>query len=164
MCVHRCRTQTSTTASAGANEIKPINCLPISKVSPVSTSSCAAGTQGLLVGGSTMTLGQTAQVGGKRITAPRVTGGGVASKQPSRLPPRAAALSLEDVDVSTAQGEASDNRSPADRCHQFPIYPMSYVDHVCVGQEHSRYPAYTGKANCRRCQRLIGHLPLLLED
>ena len=70
------------------SELKPLNCVPKSRPAPPDEAPAL-------------------HVGGKRIQsnipAPRVTGAGVASKQPVSLPPRPAAaqagLAVEDADV-----------------------------------------------------------------
>lgn len=79
------------------SELKPLNCVPKSRPAPPDEAPAL-------------------HVGGKRIQcnipAPRVTGAGVASKQPVRLPPRPAAsqagLAVEDADV----GANKDKRTP----------------------------------------------------
>ena len=88
---------TSTTATSAVSELMPLNCVPKSRPAPPDEAPAL-------------------HVGGKRIQcniqAPRVTGAGVASKQPVRLPPRPAAsqagLAVEDADV----GANKDKRTP----------------------------------------------------
>jgi hypothetical protein len=90
-------TQTTSAASGGlVHELKPINCLANTRAPNPDAM--------LQIGGSGMLLGQ---VGGKRVVAPKVTGAGVTSKQPSRLPPRAAVVCLDDVDVSAHRDQPS---------------------------------------------------------
>lgn len=109
----------STTGALSSHDLKPINCLPHTRAEDASSSAIAP--IGLHIGGSGMNIG-IGNVGGKRVIAPRVTGAGVTSKQPARLPPRAAVVGLEDVDV-TAQREPHEppqpwrtgERSPTDR-------------------------------------------------
>ena len=118
------RIQAMATAGPMAHELKPINCLPNTRAHTADDTSSAAGApMGLQVGGSGMTLGQ---VGGKRVVAPRVTGAGVSSKQPSRLPPRAAVVSLEDVDLAAHREpcEAPPLRSPTERDGELPSLPV----------------------------------------
>ena len=94
-------------------------------------------------------------VGGKRVLAPRVTGNGVTSKQPARLPPRAAVVSLDDVDV-TAHRDVSEHpiRSPPeryviDRMHKFmPNISSPFPKHVLSFPKHVlSFPSLTVKVN-----------------
>ena len=86
-----------TTSATAVSELKPLNCVPKSRPAPPDEAPAL-------------------HVGGKRIqcnnSAPRVTGAGVASKQPVRLPPRPAAsqagLAVEDADV----GANKDKQTP----------------------------------------------------
>lgn len=116
-----CGVQASSTGALALHELKPINCLPHTRAATAEDAALAGAPAGLHVGGSGMNLG-IGSVGGKRVMAPRVTGAGVTSKQPARLPPRAAVVSLEDVDF-TAHKEPNElpqpwrtgERSPTER-------------------------------------------------
>jgi hypothetical protein len=57
-------------------------------------------------------------IGGKRVVVPIVTGAGVLSKQPSRLPPRSAVMCLEDTNVTAQKDNALQDAQqiPAERC------------------------------------------------
>lgn len=115
--------QTIPTVSAGGvHELKPINCIANTRAPNPDTVSTGGGAHtGLQIGGSGMTLGQ---VGGKRVVAPKVTGAGVASKQPSRLPPRAAVVCLDDIDVATHRdAQEQPQRSPTERERELPSLP-----------------------------------------
>jgi hypothetical protein len=93
-----------------SHDLKPINCLP--KTRPISEDEQSeAG-----IGGLAPNSAQVGPVGGKRMSAPRVTGTGVASKQPPRPPPRAAGVCLEDVDVTEPrEANGASTRSPPER-------------------------------------------------
>jgi hypothetical protein len=112
---------TSTTVASTIHELRDINCLSNTRTTYFEDS-LSAGASGLQIGGSGMNLGQ---VGEKRVLAPRVTGNGVTSKQPARLPPRAAVVSLDDVDVMSHRDmiehpiRSPPERYVTDRKHKF---------------------------------------------
>jgi len=92
------------------HELKPINCLPNTRPT-VEDELSETGMSGAVVNS-----GQLGPFGGKRMSAPRVTGSGVASKQPTRLPPRAGGVCLEDVDVTEPrEATGASARSPTER-------------------------------------------------
>jgi hypothetical protein len=91
-----------------SHDLKPINCLPKSR--PISEDELSE------AGTGAVNSAQVGPVGGKRMSAPRVTGTGVASKQPPKPPPRSAGVCLEDVDVTEPrEANVSSIRSPPER-------------------------------------------------
>jgi len=124
----------STAVAGGAHELKPLNCLPNNRAaySDECTAACvSAGLSGMQM--------NNGQIGGKRVVAPRVTGAGVTSKQPSRLPPRA--VSVEDVDVAAQKDAVAEFplRSPTERCDCVFDAPCSSHPGILIVVDHFAY-------------------------